>query len=772
MIRNIRIFIRNLMRQKSISLLALGSLSVGIAVALLIGLWVVEELSFDHFHKYGNHIYRVIHEDRDQNENTSTYRELGDDMKNSFPEVKERCRMVYTNLEYEVGELIFQDIKAKQADENFFTFFSFPLMRGDAASCLDAPGKMVVSESVAGKWFPGKDAVGQVVKAEGMDWQVTAVMKDIPYNSHIQADVVMHFYGAYDKENATGDVFRTYVYAPEIPDLKALEQRFSQLPGPIGNMIAKMGHKYKLQPLKAIHFSGVYSDHMGNKSLVVILTLTALAILLIACINFINLFVAVSFLRVREIGVRKTFGAGKKNLVMAFYRETLEYVLLAAAVAMVLAILFLPLFNRLADYRLSLGFDTPFLYIYLAGVVVFTFFVAGSYPAFHMTRFGVADTLGVQFRGKKLSLLQNSLLVLQFSVSIVFVIMIFFVHKQVNYMVNYDLGFDKENVVCMRVRPELLPHYNAVRDELLKNPAIKDVTLRDELPMDWADGFPIMKPGSEDMVQFEICQVESNYLDMMGMKLVEGENPFYTRANNCIVIDETAVKDLGLEEPLGASLNIWWRDFIIKGVVRSTQNKTLKQEGAHPVVYMLVREQSYRSDYYMMCKVSGNPQKGIAAMQGMWERYSPEVPFKYQFLDAAYQELYESETRLGNMFLCAMLVMLLLSMSGLFAIAYYTMQRKIKEVGVRKVNGAKIWDLLVLLNTGFIRLVLVAFVIGGTLSYYFASYWLENFSVRTELSWWVFAVAGLAAVAVALLTVFFLTLRAARMNPVDALKGE
>lgn len=772
--KSIKIFIRGLMRQKSVSVLAIGSLSVGMAVALLIGLWVFEEFSFDCFHKNGDHIYRLITENRDLSKGSNTFRQMGDNMKDGFPEVQGICLISGAGSEYEVDKVIYQDIQTIQAGDNFFSFFSFPLKTGDAANCLDAPGKMVISESVARKWFPGKNPMGQAVKANGVDWQITGVMQNIPYNSHIQADVVVHFYGRNASPDCGGDMFSTYLYAPVIPDMQELEQKLTRLSDETNSLMKELGITCKLQLLRDIHFSGVRSDHPGNKSLVIILVIAALGILLIAIVNFVNLFVATSFLRVREIGVRKTFGADRKKLIWAFYRETLGFVGVAFVVGVLLAVLFLPLFNRLIDCQLKFGFDSPVLYLYLVGIIVFTFLASGTYPAFYMTRFGVSDTLGGQFRGKKLSFLQNSLLVLQFTISIAFLILIFFVHKQVNYMVNYDLGFDKENVVCISLRPDMYKHYDAMRDELMKNPTIKDVTLRDGVPMEWADGYPVQKPGSEERIQFEVCQVKPNLFDLLGIKLIAGENPFRdTQENAYLVLDELAVERLGLQEPLGAELRIWGMRFIVKGVVRSTKNKSLKEQESYPVAYMPVFQQMvHLGHFYLMCKVSGNPQGAIGDMRTQWERYAPGIPFDYKFLDDAYQKLYDSEIRLGKIFLCAMVVMLLLSTCGLFAIAYYKMQRQLKEVGVRKVNGASILDLLVLLNMGFVRLVLLAFIIAGGISYYFSSLWLESFAVRTSLSWWVFAGAGFIAVAVALFTVSFLTLRAARMNPVEALKSE
>lgn len=454
--------------------------------------------------------------------------------------------------------------------------------------------------------------------------------------------------------------------------------------------------------------------------------------------------------------------------------ETLAYVLLSTVIGFLLAVLCRPLFNRLADCQLPIGFDSPGLYVFLGGVIVVTTLIAGSYPAFYMTRFGVIDTVSRQFRGKRLSFFQNSLLILQFTVSIAFLIMIFFVHKQVNYVVDYDLGFNKKNIVYMPAEGEMFNHYETIRGELLRNPRIKEVSLREGMPMYWADGFPVQRPGDGVRFQFELCQIKPNFLDVMGIELIEGENSFYNeQIRNQILIDEKGVQALDLKEPVGTKLKIWGMNFVVKGVVRSTYNKTLKNKNPCPLLYLpIIEEMVDLTSFYFICRVEGNPQEAIDAMQKQWQQFVPDMPFSYDFLDQAYAELYESDLRLAKIFLCALVIMVLLSVAGLFAVAYYKSERQLKDIGIRRVNGATGWDLLMLLNTGFMYLVGIAVVIGFVLSYYFMSWWLEDFSVRTSLSWWIFIGAGLIAVVVALATVCTQVIRVIRISPVKILKSE
>lgn len=767
-------FKRLLLKQKSVSGMAIGSLSVGIAVALLIGMWVYTEFRFDSFHEKGEGIYRVFVTGRDRDPASNTFRQLGDNMKQGFPEVQEVCRITGEDVELRIDNKLVPEKKILQADDNFFTFFSFSLVEGNREACLNAPDNMVVSSKTAGEWFGNEDPVGKMVLLNGKNYRISAVMKDIPYHSHIQADIVVPFYGRFREGMGMGDAFITYLYAPALHDLKALEDKLTKLADETAyHIMSSLGLQCRLEALKDIHFGQVGSDHDGKKSLVMILVITALAILLIACINFVNLFIATSFLRIKEIGVKKTYGASRKQLMYGVFQETSLLVVVSEGLALLLVVLFLPLFNQLAECDLVLDFTSPVLYFFLIAVYLFTLVVAGSYPAFYTTRFNVLQTLSGRFTGKKLSYLQGGLLVFQFTVSIAFLILIFFIQKQVNYMVSYDLGFDKEHVVCMDALPALQGHYETIRSELLMEPGIIDLTIKDGLPTYWADGYPVLKPGSTtDRVVFEVCQVGQNYLELMQIKLTEGKNPFHDQqARNEIIIDENAVKQLELKEPVGTILEFWGHHFIVKGVARNIQSKGLWNGKAAPVVYMPFNSNEY-GKCVIMCKVAGNPQAGIKALQKQWETYVTELPFSYYFLDETYEKLYVSEARLKDIFLWAMGIMVLLSVSGLFAIAYYIMQHRLKEIGIRKVNGATLKDLLLLLNTVFVRLVVVACVVASVIAYCFMDYWLEQFAVRTTLDWWVYMVSGCLGIAITVLTVFYLTIRAARLNPVEVLKSE
>lgn len=770
--RNILHFVRLINRQKSITFLAVFSLSLGIAVSLLITLGVWEEYSFDRFHKNGNQIYRLLTISRDQIF-ASSFRQFGDVAKEIIPEIKEVCRLRKNVMSLRSGKQFIAGEGKLETDENFFTFFTFPLKYGDPATCLNENNSLVISESLSKRLFREEEPLGKTIAdGEGKIWKVAAIMYDIPYTSHIQTDIVTPFTGRASQPNCGGDIFSTYLDIPFITDQKQLEKEITRLNYEQNNYLKEQRVVYHLEALKDIHFSGVFSDHQGYKNGIRILIIAAVIILMIACINFVNLFISTSFLRAHEIGVKKAMGASRLSIARDFYLEILYYTLLALGLGIGFAWLALPLFNELTGYQLSLSFKFGRLYLVagiLMGVIVL---VAGSFPAFYMTHYNAIDTLYRHFKGTTLSLVREILLVVQFTFSIAFLLALFFVHAQVRYMVDYNIGLNKEQVIYFYPGPDICEHYQAVKGELLKCPAISEVCMRDALPVNWSDGFPMQKPGSQERISVELCEVESNYFDFMDMQFVMEEKPFpENRAVAYVVLNEKAVKQLELKDPMNAVVRFWDNDWVVKGVVKDVLDKGLK-EGVNAQVYFPMFKVMELSNYVIMCKITGKAAEAINAVHEQWSNYHPDYPFEYRFLDDVYAELYYNEQRLEKIFTCAMVVMMLISIIGLFAMAYYVMQSRVKEIGIRKVNGATVENLLFLLNIDLIKWVILAYGIACGIVGFLMDYWLNSFVHRVRLNAGIFLLAGGIAVAIALITVSALTWRAACLNPVDSLRRE
>lgn len=778
-LNSLKIFGRNLAKQKTVGILSIGSLAIAIAVVILIGLWAANEFSFDKFQKDGDKIYRVYGTLMMNNEVVSigaTYKPVGTIAQQQFPEILDMCRVVTNDFEVKLNNVVYPDNQTYLVDSNFFSFFTFQLKAGDFRTCLSTPDGIVIDEFTANRYFPGENPIGKNLTIRDQEFTVTALMYDMPDNSHLKARMVVPFFDYWKKqlEMGSSDCFMTYLKLNNQTLIPGIEKGLTDVACSYP-VFKQLGFKYKLQSLSDIHFNNEFkfdSVIHGNKSLVMVFLLTAFVILLIACINFINLFISTSFLRAKSLGVKKTHGADKGMLIREFYTETLYYVIIAVLIGLVLAIFALPLFNRLADYNLSIDFASPLLYIFLVAVALFVMITAGTFPALYMTKFNTVATLKGQFKGKNLSFLQKGLIITQFTASIVILISVFFIDKQVNYMIGKDLGFDKGNVLYVYDRGGFTKGYEAFRTEMKNNPAIVDVTMKDDTPTGWCRGNSVTKPGDNQDFLMEFCQVKSNYFDLMGMKIVSGIGFDDIKADSLhyCILNETAVRTLGFTEPVGEKLFTDGIDFIVKGVVKDAQTKSLHQK-IDPQIYF--RYDNYNTGTRVVFfKVQGNPQDAIRLIGSKWNDLNPGTPFEYHFLDDIYAELYKSETNAGQILGAAMGITLLISVAGLFAMAYYTTQRRLKEIGVRKVNGASVPELLLILNRDFFIWVGISFFIACPLAFLFVSRWLEGFTDRTSMSWWVFVLVGVITFLVTLLTVSHQTWKAANVNPVKVLKSE
>lgn len=781
-INGCKVFWRNLAKQKTVGILSIGSLAVAIAVVVLIGLWAANEMSFDNFHTDKDQMYRVNGQLVLNNEfakTGSTYKSAGEDAVRNFPEVKAMCRVYPVNWEARVGDILYPDNEFFLVDSNFFTFFTFELITGDPRTCLSAPDGLVIDEYSANRYFPGEDPVGKTIRIRNKDYVVAGLMRNMPENSHLKAHVVAPFvdYWAGKQQYGSNDGYITYFKIPDPGALPKIEKGMTDIIRKAQPLFEKIDFKYKLQPLADIYFdNSLKFDNAihGNKSLIAIFLLTAFVILLIACVNFINLFVSTSFLRAKSIGVKKTHGADKGMLMREFYEETFYYVILAVAAGTALAVMALPLFNRLADYHLSIDFGNLWFYFFLAAVTGFVILTAGTFPALYMTKFNTVETLKGQFKGKNLSFLQKGLIIAQFTAVTVILISVFFINRQVDYMLHKDLGFDKENVVYVYDRGGFTKNYYSFREEMKNHPSIVDVTLKDVDPTGWSQGSSIRKSGDEQEHIMEFCYIGSNYFRMMGMELLEGKE-FAEAVGDSLhycIMNETAARMLGFSEPVGEKVFIpEGISYTVCGVVKDAQTKSLRQQ-VDPQVYFPFDIKSGIGSPTCLFRVQGNPQEAIRLIRTKWNDLNPGAPFEYYFLDDTYARLYKAETNAGNMLGVAMAITLVISVAGLFAMAYYTTQRRQKEIGVRKVNGASVSELLFILNRDFFVWVGISFVLACPLAYIFVSRWLERFVERTSLDWWVFVLVGLVTFSVTLLTVSYQTWKAAHVNPVKILKSE
>ena len=521
----------------------------------------------------------------------------------------------------------------------------------------------------------------------------------------------------------------------------------------------------------------------GDKSFLQILVFTALVILIIGCINFTNLFISTAFIRARSIGIKKSQGAGRRTLILEFYKETAVYVFISVVGGLLLAMLTLPVFNNYTGSTTVLDFYNPQLYVFLFCLIIVTILIAGSFPAFRMTKFGIIETIGGKFRGKKMSAFQKALVIIQFTSSISLLIIVFFFGRQIDTLLSQDLGFDNKNVFYVNGWGAFGADYKSLRNELRKNPAIADVAMKQyDLPLRMGNGVGVRSLDGDEAILIDLSEVSPNYFDFFDMEFLAGENPLWleTAANSrYCVINEAAARALGLEDnPVDASfmyisigqklIENDGKTYTVKGVIRDSYVKSLHETPGAQMYLNLSRDDHNP----IFIRTVGNPQDAIQAMEKMWKEINPNVPFEYHFLDETYDAQYKAEMNARNVLSYALLITFIISAAGLFAIAFYSTQRRIKEIGIRKINGAKVTDLLLLLNKDVVVWVVISFLIACPIAYVFLYNWLDDFVVKTSLSWWVFLIAGVLSALVALITVSYQTWRTATTNPIESLKTE
>ena len=785
-------FIRNFNKQKVVGTLNICSLSLSIMVSIVVGLWAINELTYDNFYSDGDRMYRVVQNFELNGKPiraATSFKPLGEIAEKELPSIEKMCRIVSRTMGVTFHNMVHFGVPSLVTDHNFFSFFGFPLKEGDIETAFSGTNNAIITESAARKYFPDEDPIGQRIVSHGYDFFISGIMYDIPRNSHIQAEVILPMFGSFKSwEWDSGFYYDTYFILSPSADLNLIGERLTQInKAGAGDFLKNAYNEVGLELVRDIHFSktepGFDNAVKGDKSFLQILVFTALVILIIGCINFTNLFISTAFIRARSIGIKKSQGAGRRTLILEFYKETAVYVFISVVGGLLLAMLTLPVFNNYTGSTTVLDFYNPQLYVFLFCLIIVTILIAGSFPAFRMTKFGIIETIGGKFRGKKMSAFQKALVIIQFTSSISLLIIVFFFGRQIDTLLSQDLGFDNKNVFYVNGWGAFGADYKSLRNELRKNPAIADVAMKQyDLPLRMGNGVGVRSLDGDEAILIDLSEVSPNYFDFFDMEFLAGENPLWleTAANSrYCVINEAAARALGLEDnPVDASfmyissgqkrIENDGKHYTVKGVIRDSYVKSLHETPGAQMYLNLSRDDHNP----IFIRTVGNPQDAIQAMEKMWKEINPNVPFEYHFLDETYDAQYKAEMNARNVLSYALLITFIISAAGLFAIAFYSTQRRIKEIGIRKINGAKVTDLLLLLNKDVVVWVVISFLIACPIAYVFLYNWLDDFVVKTSLSWWVFLIAGVLSALVALITVSYQTWRTATTNPIESLKTE
>lgn len=768
-------------RNKAKTTLSISGMAIGISIALLIGFWSINEFSYDKFHKDSDSIYRLCRQKDVNNELVlfgTDFRAVGSIAKEQFPEIEDLLHIrVMAREVVKVKETVIYEDLICATNKNIFSFFSFGLEIGNSETCLDGPDKIVIDRYLANKYFERENPIGQIIEVYDKKFQVSAVMKNIPENSHVKFHILIPIEGiSWLGKDQWGnfDSFITYLKLKKNSNTKLLASQISEMVYTYQPMYKQLQISYFLQPLAKIHFSSEFRyDSVISTDRRIIFTFISLAtlILLIATFNFINLFISTSFLRAKSIGIKMVSGSSKVSLFLSSYFETSIYILTATLLAIYIVFSSLPYFNQYFGTNLTINFSNNQICLYTGILVFIIIAIAGTIPVFYILRFSPVQIFCNRFKGKGITMLQRVLVVSQFVASIFLICSAVVFKKQILFVQNRDLGFDNKQLIYFIPR-KIANKYESVREELLKNPNITEVTAKSSLPTKWFEGNLVTSTDNpEKEMTMEICYIKYNYPNVLSIPIVEGSNPFKpnrNRSGECM-INEKAASALEFTNPVGKQIIISNERFTIAGVLSNANTNSLHLQ-IDPQVYFPLDD--LKEEHIIMVKTTENYKDAIHWISKIWKESNPNAPFEYYFMNETYDKLYSKENTTSRLISVGMVIALFLSFMGLFAISHFSTERRVKEIGIRKINGAKISELMFMLNKEYIKWVIIAFIVATPIAYYAMHKWLEDFAYKTNLSWWIFALAGIIALVIALLTVSLQSWRAATKNPVEALRYE
>ena len=799
---------RNLTKNKAFSIINMLGLSTGLCCFLLILLFVQDELNFDRFNQKANQIYRInsflrfggtsldfpLSPDR-----------MGEVLKKDYPQVEQFTRIYTANggKQIKKGTVYISEQRVAHVDSTFFEVFSFPVLSGNTNNALSAPNTVVITESTAKKYFGSTDAVGKVLETNENGktlYKVNAVIQDMPENSHFHFDFLFSMRNVdYNWGNFLSHNFFTYLVLRPGTDYKKFDNNFTKyidkyvLPQArqfmqVTNMeeFRKAGNKleYSLMPLTQIHLYSAGQHELepnGNIQYVYIFSAVAIFILLIACVNFMNLTTARSAKRAREVGIRKVLGTGRKDLILQFLSESTMMVLISMLIAIFASFIFIPAFNSLANKSIkpSLLFS-PLILPWIIALPPVVGLIAGVYPAFFLSGFKPIEVLKGRWRmgSGNGGGLRSLLVIFQFSTSIILIIGTIVIYRQLHYIQTKNLGFNKDQVVIVWDAGTLKNSLETYKTELLKMPGVINATTSYNLPVNSSRSDQTFSKTSTmtstNGFDMQTWYVDENYLGTMGMELLSGRNFFKTGVSdsNSIIINETCAQVLGYKNPIGQKIFTGRQDnsvmaFTIIGVVKNFNYESLKQN-VGPLSLFYTHNPATTS-----FRVSPTGMDAfLTKAAGLWKQLSPAIPFHFQFMDKAFEAMYTSEQRVGEIALLFAVLAILIASLGLFGLATFMAEQRMKEIGIRKVLGASIRRIVGLMTSEFIKLVCISFVIAAPIAWWAMNKWLSDFAFRINITWWMFVLAALTALMIALLTVSIQAVRAAIVNPVISLKTE
>jgi putative ABC transport system permease protein len=789
---------RNLARNKSYTILNVSGLAIGVVVCLLIGIWLQREVSFDDFHPNGNNIYRLSNTFRSESESFSQAPSgpaFGAHLTEQLPLIKASSRVFNQTYKLKYADKQFLESGAVCVDSNFFNFFGFKLKEGNKSKVLSSPGQIVLTEELAKKYFGDDDPVGKVITVDGTHpLTVSGVAENPPVNSQLQFDLLVTTAFLRNEliKNYQFDMDSLwvggwpYVYV-ELRDGTGWKQAEQQI-----NAVAarfsekdwkenKMTYHYFLQPIRNIHLeSNLRYDAKNNGSLaqVKIFAIIGIIVLLLACINYVNLTTAGAIKRAKETSVRKVAGANKMQLIRQFFLETFIICTIAVSLGVLMLKIVLPAFETWLGQSYSFNLNVANL-LTIFGFIIFMSVIAGIYPAVVLSSFNpVVSLKGNFFQSPRGNLIRKTLVVFQFTITIALVASIFIISQQMNYIRNKSLGFNGKTVININYFNEqnVNNKYDALRNELLKSPYIENTSRHNgNIVGGMGNGWTTAENLKGEEISTSLYQMatDADYLNTYSMQLAAGRffsKTIPTDTIKSVLVNEAAVKTFGWQKPENAIGKRFGKGDDTRYVIGVIKNFNF--ESLHKPVEALLLGYSVSGSEMSLKVNASHIDEVVSHIKKTWQALEPDVPLSYSFVDERVAAQYGSEQKMQGIFYGFSALSLLIACLGLFGLTTFVVERKIKEIGIRKVLGASVPDIVGLLSSDFIKLVLMSILIATPISWYFMNNWLRDFAYRININWWIFLIAGVIAVLIALITVSIQSIKAAIANPVKSLRTE
>lgn len=799
----LKIAFRSLKKQKSYSFINIFGLAIGLTCFVLIGLFVQYELSYDTFHQHSYRTYRVISENPGNgylglDGSSITPVPMAATMKQDFPEIEYATYFGNSQSLLVYGEHSFIE-SGVAADGDFFNIFSYQWYKGNAETALTDPNSIILTNTLATKLFGDENPIGKIIaqvysNGNSISKTITGVIADPPENSHFDFQYVINNQSSPYYEYNVKEWSNTGVYTFITLKKGISQESFSEKLSGFADTYILTSRYYQsnpdkspihaLQPLEDIHLKSSQLNFnpsaTGDIKFVYMFAIIAVIILLIACVNYMNLSTARSLTRAKEVGVRKSVGAIRSNLMMQFISEAVVISLLSIVTATFIIVGFLPIFSELVDRELTSQIFLSWEFWILAIITsLLVGIISGSYPAFFMSKLKPALILKSQVNGGKgNTFLRNTLVVTQFTITIVLIISSIVVFKQLDYIRTTDTGLERDQIISISSSdPELWNRFETLEQELLKNPAIQSISTSQFQPTSMTSRTTLTEWDELDKdkeLQIYISPVGFNFVELLGIDVIAGRSfseELYNETSTDYLLNEAALKELGwsAQEAIGKSFAAWGSEGTIVGIVKDFNFLSLYQDIA-PLTLMLNPTNNQR---YVLAKItSDNVEETITSLKTTFKELSPAFPFSYSFLDENYTNMYKSDLRLGSIFNYFTLLALIIACLGLFGLATFVTQQRTKEIGIRKVLGASLFQIISLLNKDFLKLVGISFMIAAPIGWYLAQNWLEDFAFKITINPIIFLVAGISTFSIALLTVSYKSIKTAIANPVESLKSE